>query len=110
MTDLIRISRQCLGQLPSDIARPAFDLVAVRPGILHLGLGGFHRAHMARYTHDLMSMRPRPGVRSAAFRNATLFASPQVPLIAAFCSASMTASRDIRPSSAIKSIKGRFWI
>ena len=58
MTDLIRISRQCLGQLPPDIARPAFDLVAVRPGILHLGLGGFHRAHMARYTHDLMSMRP----------------------------------------------------
>jgi mannitol 2-dehydrogenase len=58
MTDLIRISRQCLGQLPSDIARPALDLVAVRPGILHLGLGEFYRAPMARYTHDLMSMGP----------------------------------------------------
>ena len=26
------------------------------PGIVHLGLGGFHRAHMARYTHDLMEV------------------------------------------------------
>ena len=37
---------------------PAFDLAAVRPGIVHLGLGNFHRAHMARYTHNLMSQRP----------------------------------------------------
>ena len=26
----------------------------VGPGIVHVGLGGFHRAHMARYTHDTM--------------------------------------------------------
>ena len=25
---------------------------------MHLGLGGFHRAHMARYTHELMERRP----------------------------------------------------
>ena len=58
MTNLIQLSRQTLAQLPADIARPAFDPAAIRPGIVHLGLGGFHRAHMARYTHDLMSMRP----------------------------------------------------
>ena len=26
-------------------------------GIVHLGLGGFHRAHMARYTHDIIQAR-----------------------------------------------------
>jgi mannitol 2-dehydrogenase len=26
----------------------------------HLGLGGFHRAHMARYTHSLMDCRADP--------------------------------------------------
>ena len=31
-----------------------YDRAQIRPGIVHLGLGGFHRAHMARYTHDLM--------------------------------------------------------
>jgi mannitol 2-dehydrogenase len=31
----------------------------VQPGIVHLGFGGFHRAHMARYTHDLMEIQPQ---------------------------------------------------
>src|SRR5690606_8952896 len=33
-----------------------YDLAGVTPGIVHIGLGGFHRAHMARYTHDLMGI------------------------------------------------------
>jgi mannitol 2-dehydrogenase len=39
-------------------ARPLFDPAAVRPGIVHIGVGGFHRAHMARYTHELMNFDP----------------------------------------------------
>lgn len=35
---------------------PHYDPAAVRPAIVHIGLGGFHRAHMARYTHDLMNI------------------------------------------------------
>ena len=57
MTHPFRLSRQTLSRLPARIARPAFDPASVRPGIVHLGLGGFHRAHMARYTHDLMNRR-----------------------------------------------------
>jgi mannitol 2-dehydrogenase len=38
------------------VAVPSFALTGVRPGIVHLGFGGFHRAHMARYTHDLMNL------------------------------------------------------
>jgi mannitol 2-dehydrogenase len=37
--------------------RPRFDPAKVSGGIVHLGFGGFHRAHMARYTHDLMERR-----------------------------------------------------
>jgi mannitol 2-dehydrogenase len=58
MTHAIRLSRRSLAQLPVEIVRPAFDPASVRPGIVHLGLGGFHRAHMARYTHDLMDRSP----------------------------------------------------
>ena len=54
----IPLSRDALSTLPASIARPAYDMAALRPGIVHLGLGGFHRAHMARLTHDLMTLRP----------------------------------------------------
>src|SRR5579871_1486583 len=52
------LSRASLPRLAAGIERPRYDLAAVRPGIVHLGLGGFHRAHMAGYTHDLMTLRP----------------------------------------------------
>ena len=54
----IPLCRATLAQLPSGVAVPAFDPARVSPGIVHLGLGGFHRAHMARYTHNLMERRP----------------------------------------------------
>jgi len=60
--DHIPLSRGTLSQLPTQVARPAYDLAAIRPGIVHLGLGGFHRAHMARLTHDLMQLRSGAGV------------------------------------------------
>jgi len=52
------LSRATLSTLAPSVQRPGFDLAAVRAGIVHLGLGGFHRAHMARYTHELMQRRP----------------------------------------------------
>jgi mannitol 2-dehydrogenase len=54
----ISLSRSAVPRLADGVARPAYDLSALRPGIVHLGLGGFHRAHMARFTHDLMTIRP----------------------------------------------------
>ena len=50
----IDLSRATLSQVGAPVRVPAFDLARVTPGIVHLGLGGFHRAHMARYTHALM--------------------------------------------------------
>ena len=53
----VQLAGKTLAELPAGIARPRFAPASVRPGIVHLGLGGFHRAHMARYTHDLMDAR-----------------------------------------------------
>lgn len=54
----VELSHKTLARLPAGIVRPAFAPSNVRAGIVHLGLGGFHRAHMARYTYDLMDGQP----------------------------------------------------
>jgi len=35
------------------LAVPAYDRDLVTPGVVHVGVGGFHRAHQAMY-HDRM--------------------------------------------------------
>lgn len=52
------LSRATLRLLPAGVAVPRYDLATITPGIVHLGPGNFHRAHMARYTHALMEARP----------------------------------------------------
>lgn len=37
-------------------ALPAYDRSKLTPGIVHIGLGNFHRAHMAVYLDDLFAM------------------------------------------------------
>ena len=49
-----RLSLATLGRVPGAVARPAYDPAAVTVGILHLGLGAFHRAHQAIYTEEAM--------------------------------------------------------
>ena len=43
-----------LADLPPRVARPAFDPAAHGAGILHFGLGAFHRAHQAVFTDDAL--------------------------------------------------------
>ncbi|MBV8399054.1 MAG: mannitol dehydrogenase family protein [Acetobacteraceae bacterium] len=54
----IELNRAALSRLRPPVSVPAYDVAALRPGIVHLGLGGFHRAHMARYTHNLIERQP----------------------------------------------------
>jgi mannitol 2-dehydrogenase len=42
---------------------PHYDRTALRPRILHLGVGGFHRAHMALYTDDVAAGGGDWGIR-----------------------------------------------
>ena len=43
-----------LDQLPADVVRPTYDRSRLTPGIVHIGLGNFHRGHQAWYLHALM--------------------------------------------------------
>ena len=47
-----RLSQALLATLPAAIRRPGYDRAALQTGIVHLGLGAFHRAHQAVYTED----------------------------------------------------------
>lgn len=53
MDELIRLSDATLDALPSAVRRPGYDRSELTPGIVHIGLGNFHRAHQAWYLHRL---------------------------------------------------------
>jgi mannitol 2-dehydrogenase len=48
----MNLSREALPELR--IPRPCYDRDAVKAGIAHFGVGGFHRAHQAMYTDRLL--------------------------------------------------------
>ncbi len=50
----VGLRRATLGILPVAIPAPRYSAEALRPGIVHIGLGNFHRAHQAWYLHRLM--------------------------------------------------------
>lgn len=52
MDELISLSNATLDQL--NVERPRYDRSALTPGIVHIGVGNFHRAHQAWYLHRLM--------------------------------------------------------
>ncbi len=45
--------------LPGNVQRPKYDRDAQASGIVHLGIGAFHRAHQAVYTDDAMDAGDR---------------------------------------------------
>ncbi|MDX1370301.1 mannitol dehydrogenase family protein [Pseudomonas sp.] len=51
----MKLNRQHLPLLGGAIALPAYQPAATRQGIVHIGVGGFHRAHQAVYTEALMN-------------------------------------------------------
>ena len=52
MDELISLSNTTLDQL--SVEHPQYDRTALTPGIVHIGVGNFHRAHQAWYLHRLM--------------------------------------------------------
>ncbi|MEO5756867.1 MAG: mannitol dehydrogenase family protein [Mesorhizobium sp.] len=49
------LSDKILRSLPEQVATPRYDRAAVTPGIVHLGVGAFHRAHQAAYIDDCLA-------------------------------------------------------
>ena len=50
----MELSNATLPDLPDGVKRPEYDRSALTPGIVHIGLGNFHRGHQAWYLHRLM--------------------------------------------------------
>ncbi len=50
----VRVRRDSLEGLPASVRTPGYNSADLRPGIVHIGLGNFHRAHQAWYIHELM--------------------------------------------------------
>ena len=46
----MRLNKAALARLSGSVRRPSFDPATVKCGIVHLGIGAFHRAHQAVYT------------------------------------------------------------
>ncbi len=54
MPDPVKLSTANLGRLPEVVLVPTYDRSQLTPGIVHIGLGNFHRGHQAWYLHRLM--------------------------------------------------------
>lgn len=50
----MKLNLENLGKLPDDVRTPSYERSDLSPGIVHIGLGNFHRAHQAWYLHRLM--------------------------------------------------------
>ena len=66
-----RLSNEMIEVLPADVLRPAYDRAAVRGGVVHLGIGAFHRAHQAAiFDAALASGDSRWGITGVSLRSA----------------------------------------
>jgi fructuronate reductase len=65
---LASLSLATLARVPGTVGRPAYDPRRLTVGILHLGVGAFHRAHQAVYTDDVLGADSRWGICGVSLR------------------------------------------
>ena len=51
--ETLPLNAQTLAEHAKRVPVPAYDRQLVTPGIVHIGVGGFHRAHQAMYLDPL---------------------------------------------------------
>ena len=51
----VKLSAAALARLPSGVAAPKYRRSDLSAGIVHIGVGNFHRAHQAVYLDDLFN-------------------------------------------------------
>lgn len=51
----MKLSNASLADLPATVSVPQYDRTQLTPGIVHIGLGNFHRAHQSWYLHRLFA-------------------------------------------------------
>ncbi len=67
------LSQDTLGRLGSSIAVPAYDRSALRAGIVHFGVGNFHRVHLAVYVDRCLA---KPGAEAWGICGVELLDNP----------------------------------
>jgi fructuronate reductase len=65
---MMRLSASILTNAPSVVTLPDYDRSKLTPGIVHLGIGAFHRAHMAVYVDKLLKDHPDWAIVGASLR------------------------------------------
>ncbi|AFL50138.1 fructuronate reductase [Sinorhizobium fredii] len=65
----MRLSRRTLDRLPQGVKKPDYDPSRVTIGIVHLGIGAFHRAHQAAFTEGLLAGDPSWGISGVSLRS-----------------------------------------
>ncbi|WP_119388699.1 mannitol dehydrogenase family protein [Taklimakanibacter lacteus] len=64
-----RLCEKTLSSLPAFVAVPTYQRDAIRNGIVHLGVGAFHRCHQAAYVDDCLNAGARDwGIIGASLR------------------------------------------
>ena len=58
-SDTIPLTASTLAELGDSVPVPGYDRAGLRRSIVHVGVGGFHRAHLATYVHELCEMGHR---------------------------------------------------
>lgn len=51
---VIKLNADNLTALPKEVGIPTYNRASIKAGIVHVGIGGFHRAHQAFYTDQLL--------------------------------------------------------
>ncbi|MCW4353681.1 mannitol dehydrogenase family protein [Hoyosella sp. YIM 151337] len=51
----VTLAAATLGSLPAHVTVPTYDRSEITTGIVHFGVGGFHRAHQAMYVDTLLN-------------------------------------------------------
>jgi fructuronate reductase len=65
-----RLSNATLDRLPISVEKPNYDRATIATGIVHLGVGAFHRAHQALVIDDLLAGGATDwGIVGASLRN-----------------------------------------
>jgi len=67
------MSRLSASNLPESIELPRYDRDAVTTGIVHFGIGNFHRAHQAVYVDDLLNQGEMQwGITGVSLRSSSM--------------------------------------
>ena len=54
MENIIKLNQNNLAEIANRVTCPTYNRNTIKTGIVHVGIGGFHRAHEAFYTDELL--------------------------------------------------------